>query len=396
MKTQPKVLSTVILLAPFIFSFAFAMDIYIPVVPAMKAYFHSSQADIQLTLSLFMIITGLGQLIVGPTTDNYGRKTILMLGAMLFAIGSLLCSIAPSFAILLIGRIVEAAGGCAMMVVANAIVRDQFSGNEATKIYSFLNCGVAMSPLFAPIIGSYLGAWFGWRAGFIFLTVLGLIVLGLAFMRIKETLDPKNRVPLNSEIFLRYWHILSNKTFLVFTCCTTAGLTIFFVFFSSSPYIVINLLHAPVEHFGYYFFTVGAAFFVGSLISGKIADSLGAYRTALIGSVIMLSAGLVMWVWYALGGLSTMQYLVPCMIAGIGGSLMMGAGAGGAMEPFAKSAGSAAALVGCLQFLVSAAIGSFVMHWEIHSTIPLAITITSSSLLALIILCLHKMIKDKV
>ncbi len=383
MTTHSKVLPTVCLLAPFVFSFAFAMDVYIPVVPEMKEYFQTSQENVQMTLTLFMLVTGVGQLFMGPLTDQYGRRKVILLGVLSFIVGSLVCVLATSIGMLILGRLIQAFGGCGMMVVAFAIVRDKFSGNDSAKVYSFLNCGLAMSPLFAPIIGSYLASWFNWRAEFIFLIVLGALVLILALWKIKETLTIDKRVKVDRHIFRRYWGILTHPVFISYACCTSAGMTIFFIFFSSSPYIIINLLHAPVQNFGYYFFTVGFTFFLGSMISGKIAENIGPFKTALSGSILMLAAGITMQLWYLSSGLGAAQYLLPCMLAGLGGSFMMGAGVGGAMQPFATIAGSAAALVGCLQFLVAGLIGSFVMRWQVSSTTPLAVTMIISSLLSI-------------
>lgn len=386
---ENKVLSTVILLAPFAFSFAFAMDIYIPAIPKMKEVLHTSQANIQLTLSLFMFVAGLGQLVVGPATDQYGRRMVAMLSIAFFILGSGLCAISNSIQLLIIARGIQSFGGCGMLVVAFAIVRDLFSGKEAAKVYSFLNCGLGMSPLFAPIIGSYLYHWFNWRAGFIFLTVMGAMIFLIAFFKITETLPPEKRVKIDVGVFLRYGSILKNNTFISYACCATAGLMTFFVFFSSSPYIIINLLHTPVKYFGYYFFTVGATFFLGSLICGKLAGKMGAFNTAVTGVCLLLLAGLIMLVWYLTCGMSVTQYLLPCMLAGIGGSFMMGAGAGGAMEPFGETAGSAAAMVGCLEFLCSALFGTVIMHWPVVSTIPLSLTMIGLSTLSLLIMIFY-------
>lgn len=389
--SQKKVLNTVFLLAPFVFGFAFAMDVYIPVVPQMKEFFHTSQANIQLSLSLFMFVLGVGQLLMGPVTDQWGRRPVIIAGVTMFTLGSLICALANSIDVLLIGRVIEAFGACGMMVVAFAIVRDKFSGNDGAKVYSFLNCGLAMSPLFAPIIGSYLASWFSWRSEFFFLTVMGVAIVVLAFCRISETLVPEQRTKIDRGLFLRYWQILTNRTFASYAFCTTAGLTIFFTFFSSSPYIIIQLLHVPVRDFGYYFFMTGLAFFVGSMISGKAAERLGAFKVSLLGSIIMLVAGIVMMAWYLVLGLSITAFILPMMMAGIGGALMMGAGAGGAMEPFAKTAGAAAALVGCLQFLISSTVGTYIMTWQVNSTVPLAITMIALSALAIVVLgCLGK------
>lgn len=389
--SQVKVLPTVILLAPLVFSFAFAMDIYIPAVPAMKEVLHTSQANIQLTLSIFMLVSGLGQLILGPAADQFGRRKLILCCIFLFIFGSLGCALANSIETLILARVFQALGGCGMMVGAFAIVRDLFAGNEAATVYSFLNCGVGMSPLFAPIIGSYLVEWFNWRAGFIFLTIMGLLILVSTLFKIKETLSPKNILKIDHKIFLRYWKILTNGTFITYSLCASAGLIYFFVFFSSSPYIIINLLHVPVKNFGYYFFIVGATFFLGSLLSGKISEKAGIFNTVLLGTILMLIAGLMMWAWYAMAGVGTLQFLLPSMLAAVGGSFMMGSGLGGAMQPFAEVAGSAAALAGCLEFLSSAIFGSMIMSRPVHSTNPLSFSMIVFSFLSLVaMICYHR------
>lgn len=390
MMSKKAVLPTIILLAPFVFSFAFAMDIYIPAIPKMKEVFHTSQSNIQLTLSLFMFMAGFGQLLIGPITDQYGRRNIAMLSIISFILSSGLCAMANSVQLLILARMLQAFGGCGMLVVAFATVRDQFSGNDLAKVYSFLNCGIGMSPLFAPIIGSYLYAWFNWRAGFIFLAIMGVIILLLAFFRMDETLPKENRVKIRYDLFLRYWTILKNPTFISYAFCGTAGLMTFFVFFSSSPYIIINMLHVPVKYFGYYFFTVGATFFLGSLICGKLANKIGPLNAVFAGTLILLLAGLIMLIWYWLGGISVSQYLLPCMIAGIGGAFMMGAGAGGAMEPFGEGAGLAAAMLGCLEFLFAAIFGSVIMHWQVTSTVPLSLTMIILSAITLLVMLTYR------
>lgn len=383
------VLSIVLLLAPFVFSFAFAMDIYIPVVPEMREVFHTSQSNIQWTLTLFLIVIGVGQLFIGPLSDQWGRRWPLFIAVVIFILGSVLCAVSQSFISLLIGRVIQAFGSCGMLVIAFAIVRDLCDGNDAAKIYSFLNCGLALSPLFAPIIGSYLATWFGWRSTFIFLVIMGVFVAILVLVRLKETLEPARRSSVDSGIFRRYITMLCNPTFIAFTASTTAGMAMFFTFFSSSPYIVINLLKAPVAYFGYYFFTVGVTFFLGSLLSGKISDRFGPLKTAILGCILLVIAGAIMLIWNQSQGLSPASYLLPCMLAGIAGSFMLGAGAGGAMQPFSQNSGSAAALMGCMQFLIGSAAGSYVMTWPMVSTLPLAVSMMVFGGIALLALFIY-------
>lgn len=383
---KKNVLSTIMLLAPFVFSFAFAMDIYIPAIPTMREVLNTSQENIQLTLSLFMLMTGLGQLVFGPITDHFGRRSLALLSVAFFIFGSGLCALSNSIQLLILARMIQAFGGCGMLVVAFAAVRDQYSGNDAAKVYSFLNCAIGLSPLFAPIIGSYLFDWFNWRAGFIFLTIMSSLIFLVTYFRMTETLPEENRTKISADVFLRYCQVLKNRTFISYAFSATAGLMTFFVFFSSSPYIILHLLHVPVKYFGYYFFTVGATFFLGSLICGKLVHKIGTFNAVIIGILLMFLAGLIMFTWYRISGISTAQYILPCMLAGVGGSFMMGAGAGGAMEPFGTSAGLAAALIGCLEFLSASIFGTIIMRWAVTSTIPLSLTMMGWSASALLVM----------
>ena len=387
----------VMILAPYVFSFAFAMDVYIPSVPQMMLALHTSQENIQITLSIFIFVIGVGQLLIGPLSDQFGRRKIALLGTIVFTLGSLLCALASNISILIIARMIQALGACGMIVVAMAIVRDLFSGDEAAKVYSFLNCGIAMSPLFAPIIGGYLAKWFGWRAAFFFLLLLGILAFFLAFFKIKETLPMEKRIKVNGDIFKRYWQIISNPTFCTFALIAFAALTMFFTFFSSSAYIIINLLHTPMQHFGFYFFLVGVSFFIGSIVSGKLAGVLGTFKTVATGVIILSLSGLLMLAWYLSFGVSLAEFIVPSMLSAFGGAFMVGGSAAGAMQLFPHMAGAAAAALGSIEFIGAAIVGNIVLLWKIQSTLPYNIALLLLAGLSLIAITTYKLmiVKEK-
>ena len=389
--SKTSLVGVVAVLAPYVFSFAFAMDIYLPSVPQMMLALHTSQEQVQLTLSIFIFIVGLGQLVMGPVSDQIGRRKIALFSAAVFAVGSLLCGLSPSIAILIIARVIQAIGACGMMVVAMAIVRDLFSGNQAAKAYSFLNCGIAISPLFAPIIGGYLAKWFAWRAAFFFLLLLGVLAFVLVFFKIKETLPAEKRIKLDYHLFKRYLEIVKHPTFRTFAIIAFAALAMFFTFFSSSVFIIINLLNTPVEHFGFYFFLVGLAFFVGSLISGKLVEYVGTFRIVFTGVIILLLSGLLMLYWYLNFGLSLAEFIIPSMLSAIGGAFMIGASAAGAMQLFPHMAGSAAAALGAIQFISAAIVGNVVMLWKVQSTMPYNITLLLLAGVSLVTIIYYKL-----
>jgi len=384
----------ILILAPLIFAFAIALDIYVPSIPEIRSYFGVSQSVMQLTVGLFILMTGLGQLIIGPLSDQIGRRKVVLGSVFLLFLGSIVCALSFDMGFLIIGRVIQAFGACGMMVTCFAIVRDVFSEDECGHVYSFLNSTISLSPLLAPVVGGYLAYFFNWRATFAFLGLVAVIIFILAYKDINETLDPKNKRDLRKEFFMDYLKLFKSPHFCAYAFCSSAGFACFLTFFSSSSYIIINLLNIPEQHFGFYFATIGIAFFLSSLFCGHITQGLGAYRTVLIGGFLMGLAGLSMFFWYQTFGLSIWGFMGPMMIMSLGGAFVMGAGAGGAIAPFPEMAGTASALFGCLQFVFAFLISQIVLHWQVKSTLPLSFTLMGLGFCAvLVMLVSYKKIK---
>lgn len=381
----------VLLLSPMVLGLSFAMDIYVPALPHIATLFHVSAGKMQLTLTFFMITAGFMQLIVGPLSDHYGRKKVAFIVTALFACATLLCSFAHNITELILFRILQAIGSCGMMVVAFAIVRDIFSGPKSAQTYSFLNGIIAFSPMLAPFIGSYLDVKLGWPATFQALLVIAAFSwIHLTFF-IPETLPLANRNKFTSSLLGTYGTIIRHPAFLSYTFSTAAGLSYLYLFCSISPYIIIRLLHIPELNYGYYFCFMGISFFIGSMISGYIVTYLGIFKTVLLGFFITLIGGIWMAGWYFVTGLTIHNFVWPMLPLGIGGTICMGAGNGGAMEPFSINIGAAAALGGAIRFIFAGILGSFLIRSSVQSTFPLAIP---AILFSLIGLCLF-LIKHK-
>lgn len=394
---RKNIFPTVLLLAPFILGFAIALDIYVPSIPDIRVYFSTSPGAVQLTVSLFILTTGLGQLIAGPLSDCYGRRKIIISATLIYFLGSVASVISPSMVVLILARMAQGFGACGMMVTCFAIVRDLFSGDECARIYSFLNSTIALSPLLAPSIGGYLALYFGWRAAFSFLALVAFLIVLLAFFKVKESLPCEKRVNLSKDFLVNYKHILKSKTFNMYTLCASAGFSAFLTFFSVSPYIIIDLLGVPKQHFGIYFAAIGLIFFLGSLISAYLSKRIGTYKTALLGTVLMSLAGIFMLIWHFSFELSLFGFMGPMMIMGVGGALLMGAGAGGAIEPFPEMAGAASALFGSCQFVFAFIVSTIVLEWRVTSTLPLALTMIALGSITFIfcIICYDNCLKQK-
>lgn len=374
--------SLIAILAPFVFSFAFGLDIYIPVVPQMRVVFHTDQVHVQLTLSIFLFITGVGQLFMGPLSDQWGRQRILLLASFLFTFGNMGCAMSHHIEQLIVARVVSALGACGMLAVAFAIIRDLAQGNRSARLYSFLNSAIGISPLFAPIIGGYINYYFNWRGVFIFLVILGFLAFFITLFCIQETLPKSKRIRFNRDLLRRYLSILKHRQFLHSAIFAGFGNGVFFSFFSVSPFIIVKLLHVPVEHFGYYFAVFGSTVAMGGILSAKMIALIGIRRTLITGIVLLTIGGLSMLLFEYYFMLGIYRFLASSFIACIGAAFLIGPAASFAMEAFAHMAGTAAATLGCIQFFIAALLGSTLMHWPVTSSISYAIELLILSALA--------------
>ena len=364
-----------LILAPFVFSFAFGMDIYVPVIPEIRQIFHTSQFLVQLTLSLFILSIGIGNIFLGPISDHFGRLKVIFYSTLLFIIGALGCGAAPNISLLITARVVCAIGACGMLIVAFAIVRDLFSGEDSAQLYSWLNAAIGISPTFAPILGGYIAVIWHWRAVFWFLAFLGLLVLLLSICFIRETLPIEKRQSFNRQAFARYKIIFSNRMFLRYMLFAAAGVSVCFSFFSVSPFIIIKILHVKQQLFGYYFAIFGLAISLGGIAAGKVVAKYGVDVAIGCGLFMICFGGLLMLFGNLIYGLHLMLFMITVFISSVGAIFCLGSGAAGAMEPFPEYAGTAAASLQAGQFVISAIIGTILMHFPIHSSISFAICI---------------------
>lgn len=370
-----KIYQIVLILAPFVFSFAFGLDIYIPIVPEMSKLFSTTPSLVQLTLSLFLFTTGAGQLVIGPLSDQYGRKAILYLSALFYAAGAVGCALSWHIYVLIAARLVSSLGACGLLVTSFALVRDLFSKEKSAEMYGFLNGAIGISPTFAPILGGYLAFYLGWQSIFLFLALIGILSLFITGRFIEETHPLERRVKVDCSIFKRYGELFSNRDFAAYSSLAGLAEGVFFCFFSISPFLIIDRLGVPLHSFGYYFAAFGAVIGLGGLASGKLIRRVGAATTIGTGIFLMFFGGAVMLSWHFLADLSLQGFLLPMVIACTGAIFVVGGAASGALEPFGVIAGTASAAFGAVEFALSALIGSLLMLFPATSTLPYATAI---------------------
>ncbi|MBL8671958.1 MAG: MFS transporter, partial [Alphaproteobacteria bacterium] len=157
----------------------FALNVFVPSMPGLAAQFGAGPDEAQLTLTFFLVGVAVGQLACGPVSDRLGRRPVLLAGLALFTAATLLCLLAPTLPLLIAGRLLQALGACAGLVLGRAIVRDTVDPAHVAGALGILNGVMAAAPAIAPAIGGFLDTWQGWRASFLVLLALGAILLAL-------------------------------------------------------------------------------------------------------------------------------------------------------------------------------------------------------------------------
>ncbi len=388
----------ILALSPMVLALPLAMDIYVPAMDHMARQFHASDSQMLMTLNLFMICSGLIQLVIGPVSDHFGRRKVSLVMISCFALASVGCGLSRNVTDLLVFRVFQALGSCGMIVLGFAIVRDHLSGERSARAYSFLNGMISFSPIFATFIGSFIDLYLGWPSTFWVLLLVALPAFYSMGFYLDESLPKDKRTPLSFNVLKTYGQVFRQRQFVIYNLVSSFGQCYFYLFCALSPFLLLKILHIPQQYYGFYFCFMGVSLLLGSFLSGFIVERLGIYKTCIVGFWITLAGGLWMLSWYQLYGLSLHNYVYPMLLIGIGGTFCMGAGTGGAMAPFDEAKGAAAAAGGASRFLFSGVLGYLMIGQSVHSTLPLSLPAIILSLTGLFLLrvCTERKERDAV
>ncbi len=260
----------------------FAIDMYLPAMPAIAADLKTSTSATQLTLTMFFISFGLCQIAYGPLSDRYGRKPPLYAGLALFIAGAIGCALAPDVGWLIAFRVVQGAGAAAMGVIPRAIVRDLHTGVEATRLMALVMLVFSVSPILAPLTGSALIVPFGWRAVFVAVTIAAAIAFALVAVMLPETRPAEARVGGGVRAILRsFGELLGDWRFLGLVYIGGLGMASFFVFLATSSFVYIGHYGLTPTQYSLAF-SVNAIGFIGaSQFAGLLGGRFGLARVVM-------------------------------------------------------------------------------------------------------------------
>jgi DHA1 family bicyclomycin/chloramphenicol resistance-like MFS transporter len=364
----------------------FTMQIVVPSLPAMSRDLGAAVSTIQLVITLYLAAVGLGQLFYGPLSDRFGRRPLLLGGLAVYAVASMAAAAAPDAGWLIAARVVQAFGACAGVVIARAVIRDVWPRDEAASVLGYVTMGMTIAPMVAPVAGSLLDAWLGWRAAMAACLALGLPLAALVFFRLKETLPAPVPMPGLGAVVGAYRSLLAIPAFRLNATLTFCATGVFFAFLGGAPYAVVQGMgHSPVT-FAVAFATVSIAYALGNWISGRYAVQLGAIRLLRIGVAACTLGALLTAVLLVLLGPSLAGFFVPMFLVAVGNGMTQPASVSGALSARPQLAGTAAALIGALQMGFGAAVSFFVSLVEFGAGIGTSLTMAGCGIGAWLVL----------
>jgi MFS transporter, DHA1 family, multidrug resistance protein len=324
-----------------------------PALPLLATVFGRGLAEVQLVLTLYFLGIAAGQLFYGPVSDRFGRRPVLLGGLLLFLGGTVLCGLAPSLPLLLAGRVAQALGACAGLVLGRAIIRDVYDREGSARGIALVMMAMSLAPAVSPAIGAYVTEWFGWRAMFVLLGGFGAIVVGWTALRLAETLHQP--VPLNfGEISRSYGMLLRAPAFVCFGLCTAFTSASWFTFIATAPYLMSETLHQPPSAYGLMIILPMAAYIAGNAAAARFARWAGTGAMVVWGVSVSLIAGASMLAWCLWPGLSPWALFVPMALSSIGNGLSQPAAMGAGLSVYPRVAGTASGLIGFMQMATSA------------------------------------------
>jgi DHA1 family bicyclomycin/chloramphenicol resistance-like MFS transporter len=358
-----------------------ATNILLPSLPQMAASLNVTSAAVTSAITIFLAVFAVGQLVVGPISDRFGRRWPVLIGFAVFFAGSVWCGLATDLPNLLTGRVVQAAGACATSVLSRAIARDLFSGAALARAMALIMIAMAAAPGFSPLLGGALDYYFGWRSEFAL--VAAFAVLGaFAYGTVLGETHHATRTPLDPlAIAKNYVGLIADRRFLVPAATVSLIMGGLFSMFSAAPRVLIEAMQFTPIQLGLFFAGTVMIVFASGMLATKLAPRYGLDRS-IRGGLFVAATGSIAILLVSLYGPTFLPFLAAMSVFLLGMGIVNPLGTAQALSPFGEKAGAASALVGFWQ-MMTAAIGVWLAATISHEALfALGVVLTVFSLVA--------------
>ena len=357
---------------------ALSIDMFLPSLPAMTVAFGSDAATAQLTVTLFLAGLAVSQLLWGPLSDRLGRRRVLLAGLGVYAAAGTVCAFAPSMGALVAARIVQAVGAGSGPVIARAVVRDLYEPGRAARVLAAMGTAQALTPILAPIIGGWVHVLAGWRAVFIVLGAFGAVFWLTAWMIVPET----NVYAGARAATGRVAALLRDPRYAAYVAAAALMFSGQFAFITGSSFALITILGVSPTFYGACFAAVATGLMAGNFVSVRLGPRLGIDTMIRGGTLISAVAGVVMAALAWAGVASVATVIVPMFGYAFGLGWVLPNAMAGAIGPFPRMAGLAAAGAGFVQLTGSALYAIAVSHTFDGTLRPMTTAVATAGLAA--------------
>jgi MFS transporter, DHA1 family, multidrug resistance protein len=353
-------------------------DMYLPSLPDIARQLDASTAQVQLTISAYLIGFAIGQIFYGPVSDRHGRKPVLVAAIALYCVASLACALSTSIQMLIVARALQALGGSGGIVLTRAVVRDIYSGARAGRELSLIGLVMALAPVLAPIAGGLVQTGFGWRATFLTLVIVGLLGGVIVLLLLPETINARAAEPVSMRsIFRSYRVVARDPSYLAYLGIASTSYAGLFAWISGAAFVLQNLYGLTPFDFGVAFALGSIGYMTGSALAARMVVKVGLDGMLGIGGCACAAGGLGMVMAVAFGLTSFLSLVLPVAVYLAGLGMVLPQGIAGAMTPFPERAGAASSLFGFVQQIAAALCGAAVGWFLGKSAWPLAVGVAA-------------------
>jgi DHA1 family bicyclomycin/chloramphenicol resistance-like MFS transporter len=363
-----------------------SMDMYLPALPQVSDALHSNSATVQLTLTACLAGMALGQLLVGPLSDRFGRRRPLLAGMVVYVLATAVCALAPSAPLLVGFRLVQGLAGAAGIVISRAIVRDLYDGVEMARFFSTLMLISGVAPIVAPVIGGQILRLTDWRGVFVVCTAIGVLLTAVVWRSLGETLPPQDRH--SGELagtFGAFRRLLADRAFTGYVAAGSFAFAALFTYVSASSFVIQDVYGASPQTFSLLFGLNSIGIVGMGQLNGKVlVGRVDLDRVLVVGLALITAAGAMLLVFvsgvFGPASLPEVAASLFVMMASMG--LVLPTTNTQALLRTKRNAGAASALIGTSSFLVGAVISPLAGVAGDGTALPMAITIVTCAIVA--------------
>jgi DHA1 family bicyclomycin/chloramphenicol resistance-like MFS transporter len=334
-------------------------DMYVPGLPALAVYFETDPGAVAQTMSVYLAGFAIGQLAYGPLSDRFGRRPMLLVGAVVFAGASAACAAAPSIETLIVARFFQAVGACSGQVIGRAILRDRHEPAETVRMLAYATVVMGLVAAVVPATGGLILQVLGWRMVFVLMTLYGAVIALILWRGFEETLAVRDPSATRTMPMVRnFARLLRERTYAGYTVSLCFMYAALFTYLTGGPFVFIEVLGLSPFQFGLVSASIAISFISGSFMAGWLANRFDARRVYLAATGISAAAGLALAAVGASAWLSVASFVLPFSVLTFGLGILLPTGFAAALAPHARIAGTASALLGALQATAAVAAGT--------------------------------------